>query len=246
MTTERVPAHEMLPTPFIVEDLGTYSVPPEVEKLRIGILKAEIALMGEGIPQGDLSVGRLVVQHVESSREMTTDSLTGLLNRKGMDMWYERYCPEVFGVIFADGRNFKRVNDTYGHDTGDEVIRTIGHEISEKFRISKPGKSRQEKRTNPNSRDAMGIVHWGGDEFLMVVNLTDVEEAERENVLKMLQERLYNFGTVIDSLTGDKINIEIDSAATIGYRADGKSLKDYREKLDAEVSQIKKQRGYSR
>ncbi len=240
------PAGEMLPTPFIVEDLGGRIVNEVVEKHRIAVINEELQFMMQGIDPKDLAVGSLYAKYVESGQESVIDPLTGLLNRKGMELWYERYCPEVFGIIFADGRNFKRINDTYGHDTGDDVIRNIGEKMSDKFRIGKPDEEQIEKRADPETKDAVGLVRWSGDEFMMILDLSSVPPEKRQETLDMLRGRLYNFGEVTDSRTGEKIQIQIDSAGTIGYKKDQKTLKDYREQLDLEVSDFKAKRGRTR
>ncbi len=233
---------QMIPTPFIEEIVSPHTISEEARQSQLLVLNHEVALQRQGIPLGDLAVGSLLIKHVEDSYKIITDEQTGLLNRKGMELWYERYCPEVFGVIFADGRNFKRVNKVYGHDTGDLVIQNIGHQVASKFRIGNPDNAHKQQRKDPNTRDALGIVRWGGDEFMMIVDLTSVLESQRQATLSMLQDRLRNFGTITDEKTGNEIKIEIDSAGMIGLKSDQKSLKFYRDQLDAQVSELKASR----
>jgi diguanylate cyclase (GGDEF)-like protein len=61
----------------------------------------------------------------------TTDSLTGTLNRRAFFEQAQQRCSHAtdqdpLTVIMFDLDYFKRVNDTYGHDVGDQVLRTIG------------------------------------------------------------------------------------------------------------------------
>jgi len=233
---------QMIPTPYIEEIVSPLTISEEAHQSRLMVLNHELALHRQGIPLGDLAVGSLFIKHIENSYKIITDEQTGLLNRKGMELWYERYCPEVFGVIFADGRNFKRVNKVYGHDTGDVVIQTIGHQVASKFRIGNADKTTKQLRKDPSSRDALGIVRWGGDEFMMIVDLSSVDEEQRQVVLQKMQDRLRSFGSITDERTGDTINIEIDSAAMIGIKSDQKPLKFYRDQLDAQVSAFKASR----
>lgn len=54
---------------------------------------------------------------------MQKDALTGLLNRQGLNEWYENFKTEYsLQFMFLDLDNFKGVNDTYGHNVGDEVL----------------------------------------------------------------------------------------------------------------------------
>jgi diguanylate cyclase (GGDEF)-like protein len=60
-----------------------------------------------------------------------TDALTGLPNRRAVDVWASRELSAAarhdfsFWVVMADLDSFKKVNDTYGHDAGDTVLKTF-------------------------------------------------------------------------------------------------------------------------
>ena len=76
----------------------------------------------------------------------------------------------VFGVIFIDIDDFKKVNDTYGHNTGDEVLKVLTRTTAGIIR---------EPETS--------IFRWGGEEFLVVATNCDAEKlfamAERLRLL---------------------------------------------------------------
>ncbi len=63
------------------------------------------------------------------------DTLTHLLNRKSMDLYLREAYQKAqngknpFCILMADIDDFKRVNDTYGHDCGDEVLKYVAHTI---------------------------------------------------------------------------------------------------------------------
>jgi diguanylate cyclase (GGDEF)-like protein len=105
----------------------------------------------------------------EANAEITklslTDKLTQLSNRMKLDMTLEelkklfkRY-HQTFSVILLDVDHFKKVNDQYGHLVGDEVLKTISHILS----------------SNIRSTDVAG--RWGGEEFLVVVPNSDIDNA---------------------------------------------------------------------
>lgn len=97
--------------------------------------------------------------HAYMSRQMTTDVLTRLLNRRGLtqagEMEVARFLRERrdFGVVLMDIDHFKRLNDSYGHSAGDQVLSetawllrslvrktdTVGRLGGEEFVILLPG-----------------------------------------------------------------------------------------------------------
>ncbi|MFU9137875.1 diguanylate cyclase [Erwinia tasmaniensis] len=93
--------------------------------------------------------------------EVQTDPLTSLLNRRGLNAVLEYFLAtrQPFAVLALDIDNFKRVNDTWGHDVGDEVIRTVARQL-----VS-------------SSRQTDVVCRSGGEEFLMILPGTDREMA---------------------------------------------------------------------
>jgi diguanylate cyclase (GGDEF)-like protein len=67
-----------------------------------------------------------------AQRLAAVDELTGLFNRRFLEVYLQkelnraRRYQEVFSVVFLDLDDFKRINDTHGHDVGDEVLKTLG------------------------------------------------------------------------------------------------------------------------
>lgn len=91
-----------------------------------------------------------------------TDPLTGLLNRRGMNeqieqvkIRYERH-KTPFTFIITDIDHFKHINDTFGHDAGDYILREIAKGLKESLR----------------KQDI--IARWGGEEFLILLPETDL------------------------------------------------------------------------
>ncbi|MEA1918742.1 MAG: diguanylate cyclase [Campylobacterota bacterium] len=97
--------------------------------------------------------------------QATRDALTGLLNRKQLDESLEyliakfnRY-EHVFCVILIDIDFFKQVNDNYGHQMGDEVLKKISKLLQLRLRES----------------DTLG--RWGGEEFMILTASTHIKGA---------------------------------------------------------------------
>jgi len=97
--------------------------------------------------------------------QSTTDALTGLYNRREFlnrirTEWgrFKRY-GRPLSLIMLDIDHFKRINDTYGHECGDMVLRELGHLIS------------RHKR----AQDL--CCRYGGEEFMVVLTETTMDDA---------------------------------------------------------------------
>lgn len=107
----------------------------------------------------------LMVLNESLKIQSTTDLLTGLYNRREFlnrirTEWgrFKRY-GRPLSLIMLDIDRFKRVNDTYGHDCGDSVLRSLGHLIR-------------------NHRRAQDIsCRYGGEEFVVLLTETPMELA---------------------------------------------------------------------
>ncbi len=117
-------------------------------------------------------------QHQQLEQLAATDRLTGLYNRIKLDEILQdeldrsRRFGHRFGLIIMDLDYFKEVNDTYGHQVGDETLIEVGELIMEHLR----------------STDR--AVRWGGEEFIMIYLETD-----RDEMLKLaegLRQRIAN------------------------------------------------------
>lgn len=83
---------------------------------------------------------------------INSDPLTGLLNRRGVDLAVTSLMSrrEPFGVLLIDIDHFKAINDTLGHDAGDRAIKALAAKLRDVAR----------------DRDVVG--RWGGEEFIML------------------------------------------------------------------------------
>ncbi len=106
------------------------------------------------------------LQQLETERNLaTTDSLTGLANRRSMlDLLSVSLneSPETTHVLFLDLTGFKQVNDAYGHHTGDEMLRRIARRL--------------ESECSPRHR----VGRMGGDEFLVLCGEDTCQTSARD------------------------------------------------------------------
>lgn len=90
-------------------------------------------ILGGAAMEASTALAR-VYSHRDAEARASTDALTGLPNRRYFDEFCgllarRRRAEDAVGVLMIDVDLFKRLNDTYGHDTGDEVLRAIGGAI---------------------------------------------------------------------------------------------------------------------
>ena len=118
---------------------------------------------------GTFGIARDVTAQVEAQRALEYqalhDSVTGLLNRVALTDRLDQAIaalerqPGRFAVLFLDIDNFKSINDTLGHDVGDQALVELSH------------------RLRRVARRADTIARYGGDEFVLVCNaLRDDED----------------------------------------------------------------------
>ena len=106
-----------------------------------------------------------------SAVDAATDPLTGLRNRRGLDEGLEELRDELpLSLLFIDLDGFKPVNDTYGHATGDELLRAVAERITAQV------------------RDQDVAARFGGDEFVVALPRTDATAADQ--VARRLTDRI--------------------------------------------------------
>lgn len=95
----------------------------------------------------------------------TIDTLTGIYNRYSIDKEidinikkFERY-EDLFSLLMLDIDHFKNINDTYGHDAGDFVLKELSSKIKNLIRET----------------DVFG--RWGGEEFILILPKTTKDDA---------------------------------------------------------------------
>ena len=120
-------------------------------------------------------------------RDVQTDPLTGLENRRGLDISLALLQAEgrAFCAIVLDVDHFKRINDGHGHDVGDQVLR----QLAERMRAC--------------CREGDVLCRTGGEEFLMLLPGAPLERAHAvaERLRNVVQDRpIEPVGTVTISL----------------------------------------------
>jgi len=120
---------------------------------------------------------------VESTlrKQATTDTLTGLMNRRRMtdilqdELTRANRLDTPFSVVMFDIDHFKLVNDTYGHEVGDIVLKDVATTVKSRL------------------RELDAFARWGGEEFIVLLRGTQMDGAlELSNICcQMLAQRTF-------------------------------------------------------
>ncbi len=165
----------------------------------------------------------------ELEHKANHDGLTGFLNK---DAWRTQLQGRIdsandgdFGVIFIDFTRFKLANDTIGHETVDNLLTNFAKQLD--ATLHTPGNTDQEK--NPESQDFFGYGRLsqrkevddqkhvtgrqGGDEFVILCDLTSPNELTAEEKIKAIEARVYGaFTDFMANQPAEVQNVGIDLA----------------------------------
>lgn len=116
-------------------------------------------------------------QNVALDNMASIDPLTGLYNRRSMQDFFDEalLSEKGFSLVMCDIDNFKKVNDTYGHDFGDVVLKEISHII--RTQVGENGH----------------VCRWGGEEILILGRVPlDVTCQIAERIRSDVESHIFN------------------------------------------------------
>jgi len=150
---------------------------------------------------------RNALQYRHAFNASITDPLTGVYNRKvmeaslGRESGLSRRHKTALSLILLDIDNFKNINDSYGHETGDELIKAIAQTISHELR-----------KTDM-------LARYGGDEFTILLSNTNRRGATTlaNNLREKIESTTY---TVNDTELGVTVSIGVSSTMTSSKKDD--------------------------
>ena len=158
-----------------------------------------------------------------------TDPLTELYNRRFVDEELPRYLKEaaarhvplVAAVVDAD--HFKRVNDTFSHTVGDQVLRRVGGVLASTVGGGRPG---------PDDGPPGFVARLGGEEFLVVQVVTDARQGLR---------RVESVRRVVETETWDDLapGLRVTVSAGVTVARDGDTQSSLLARADANLYRAK-------
>ncbi len=147
----------------------------------------------------------LQLKHTKKLSE--TDFLTGAYNRTKLFEYLNEVCKytgeDLYSVVMFDIDHFKIVNDTYGHDIGDEVLKTLS------------------KITQRHTRSSDIFARFGGEEFIVVVKM-NLDRAGKfaERLREKIEETKFNKVSTVTCSFGVSLLQQGDSPESVIKRAD--------------------------
>ena len=150
--------------------------------------------------------------------QASQDALTGLANRRSVDSHLDlRLKHETpFSMIYLDLNGFKKINDTYGHQAGDDLLKQVGERLRLAFRAT----------------DLVG--RWGGDEFVALVeaNLADTQAHVARVAERLSKEFVISIGET-------EQRVSVSAAVGVATWRPGESIAAVLQRADAEMYQHK-------
>ncbi|MDD5404659.1 MAG: diguanylate cyclase [Sulfuricella sp.] len=180
----------------------------------------ELELAHKRVKAAEEKVRQLEKELDQVSELVHQDHLTGTLNRRGMDDAFQRELSRAdrlnasLCVSLLDIDHFKRLNDTYGHETGDEALIHLVRVVKEALRPSDV------------------VARFGGEEFVIILPDTGMDEAV--NVMTRVQRHLTkNF------FLHDNQRLLITFSAGVALRGPGENAESLISRADQALYQAK-------
>ncbi len=210
--TEAVIGAFLISAAVVAWRLGEFAYSPSMHLIFFGVFGSIFILYAYSLT-AKLERSRRQLEH-----ESALDILTGLLNRRGLYEKADGLLQSVgvegqpLSVLFADLDGFKAVNDRFGHDAGDKVLKQIAVII------------------HAHSRDSDIVSRYGGDEFVILLPDASVVEA------RLVAQRLRS--AVTDWSQANSIPLGV-SIGLGGVPEDGRDLQGVLKQVDQRMYQGK-------
>lgn len=189
--------------------LNNFPLPISSKKDEVGVIQNAILLMVDKIGSHTQMLDQINLSLEEKVKERTkelyeanqqlkalsvTDDLTKLSNRRYFEEYFQKSWELAkrknvnLSLVMCDIDHFKKVNDIYGHQIGDEVLKAVAIALKEALK-----------------RGTDFVARYGGEEFIMVLYETNLQEAQslcqrvQENLKILKNEKLE--GVKISSIT---------------------------------------------
>jgi diguanylate cyclase len=166
-------------------------------------------------------VQRLEAEIRKLSEEVSTDPLTQIANRRGLMRAFEAERSRsdrqssMLAIGLLDVDNFKKLNDTLGHQTGDEALKFLAKRVSESMRPTDI------------------VARYGGEEFVVILPDTPVDEAQA--IVTRLQRQLS-----AEFFTADENKVFITFSAGVTQYREGEAIELTLDRADMALYEAKR------
>ncbi|WKY44389.1 diguanylate cyclase [Eubacteriaceae bacterium ES2] len=197
--------------------LLTFAIPPAIG----GFLQTYF--YGLVLLWPSMTISLLIIYVFIQSKTINTDFLTGLNNRREFDYYLEDWQKwkkenKKIAGFMMDMDGFKEINDTYGHQTGDQALIAMSQILRASFRRND------------------FITRLGGDEFAAIIEVNDPQEIE------VLKERLDANIEAFNQENKCCFQLKLSCGSGIFALQDAKSLRAFFDELDKKMYEEKQQR----
>lgn len=198
----------MASVPLFAEDkllgaVSLYSSDVEVyEEEQIRLLETVARIASDAIS--------MALHHAETESKAFTDPMTGLPNARSLQTQFEKEAARAsrnegsFQLLMLDLDGFKAVNDTFGHKTGDKLLKEIS------------------KVMRGQLRDYDFLARYAGDEFVVIVPETTTEDVE--DLCRRIERAVSDFELKIDGALEQKSARVGVSLGAAGFPQHGETL----------------------
>jgi diguanylate cyclase (GGDEF)-like protein len=163
---------------------------------RLAASQAKIDALSAALQIAQARLNHSIAERETMAVELTTDPLTGLQNRRGLDTAFAE-CGTDTVMALLDIDHFKKINDTFGHDAGDRVLRDFAARL----------------RTALN--DSLPVYRIGGEEFVVLFPKT-----EMATVAAMLADFRANLKTSNVMRTNDAMTVSFSAGLALHDNAE--------------------------
>jgi diguanylate cyclase (GGDEF)-like protein/putative nucleotidyltransferase with HDIG domain len=147
------------------------------------------------------------LHHAETESNALTDALTGLPNARSLHVRFAeeearaRRTGQNFQVVMLDLDDFKQVNDTFGHQVGDQMLREVARLLQDQL------------------REYDFLARYAGDEFVALVQ--EMSEAQVEDLRRRMERAVSRFSLRVHPEAHARVGVSVGSAR---FGEDGESL----------------------
>lgn len=167
----------------------------------------------------------MALQHAESETRALTDPMTGLPNARSLQIHFEKEVARagrngsIFQLLMLDLDGFKAVNDTYGHKTGDRMLKEIAKVLKSQL------------------RDYDFLARYAGDEFVIIVPETN--SSGIQELCQRIEKAVINFKLPVEDGRYARVGVSLGASC---YPTDGKTIDQIIIAADKKMYSVKAER----
>jgi diguanylate cyclase (GGDEF)-like protein len=160
----------------------------------------------------EVEVRRTHEQLKDAETLAQTDALTGLGNRRKAEVAIREAIASAqpFCLLVFDLNGFKAINDVYGHNQGDQLLKAVA------------------KRMQMSVRDADTVCRWGGDEFIIILRGSSLAAAEKR--ARHIQGNA--FGEFSLDRSAESMRVMVSAGVGAAEYKAGESVTDFFDRAD--------------